>query len=452
MDKKRQGCLLCLRKSTLLLFGFAAFLSCSARADSGEIASPWREYWRNRRTECNAMIERIRKSDASVVLKDGTGKALADRSCRIRQLSSDFAWGCNGLCLGQLGASNALYEAKLSEFFNMVTTTFCPGVMEPKKRHYRFAEGSGEIWRRPPSDRVLRFAHARGMRMKGQPLVCDRWHPDWAKGQTKEEAEAYYRDWFRRVADRYGKRVWYFDVVNEAFDAHWRTPDFPLYRRDTTLSFVDWSFSEAEKIFPRECVLGINMGIAATDWGAHGKRYFDLCARILSKGIRLDAIGFQFHLFNKKEGRALVQLKKWHPDMLRSSYEEFSKLARPLFINEITIPSTILPGDAGRELQAEIAEDLYRFWFSRPEIHGVTWWNLCDGAAWEREDEVKGALLDECMGEKPVYKALRRLIAQEWRTSLSARTDADGRVVFRGFKGAYEADFGDGIVVRFEVH
>ena len=437
---------------SLPLFAFLVFLSWGVRADSGDVASAWRTYWRDSRDGCNAMIERFRKADASVVLKDGKGNVLADKPCRIRQLSTDFTWGCNGLCLGQLGASNALYEAKLSEFFNMVTTTYCPGVMEPKKGQYRFDEGSGEIWRRPPSDRVLKFARARGMRMKGQPLVCDRWHPGWAKGQTKEEAEVYYRDWFRRVADRYGKSVWYFDVVNEAFDAHWRTPDFPLYRGDKSLSFVDWSFAEAEKVFPRECTLGINMGIAATDWNAHGKRYFDLCARILSKNIRLDAIGFQFHLFNKKEGRALVQLKKWHPDMLRRSYEEFSKLDRPLFINEITIPSTILPGDAGRQLQAEIAEDLYRFWFSRPEIHGVTWWNLCDGAAWEREDEVKGALLDERMGEKPVYKALRRLIAQEWRTSLSVRTDADGRVVFRGFKGAYEADFGDGIVVRFEVH
>ena len=435
----------------MTIFAFAALLAVASPV-ADDIASPWRGYWRTRRAECDASIERIRKSDASVVMKDGKGNVLAGRPCRIRQVSSDFAWGCNGVCLGQLGPTNAAYEAKLSEFFNLVTTTFCPGVMEPEKGRYRFAADSEEIWRRPPSDRVLEFARTHGMRMKGQPLVCDRWHPAWGKVQTKEEAESYYRDWFRRVAVRYGKSVWYFDVVNEAFDAHWRTPDFPLYRRDDSLAFVDWSFAEAEKVFPRECILGINMGIAATDWDAHGKRYYDLCARILSKGVRLDAIGFQFHLFSKSEGRAFVKLEKWHPDMLRRSYETFSKLGRPLFINEITIPSTILPGDAGRELQAEIAEDLYRFWFSRPEIHGVTWWNLCDGAAWEGEDNVKGALLDEQVRDKPVFETLRRLIAQEWRTTLSTKTDADGRVAFRGFQGAYEADFGDGIVVRFELH
>lgn len=421
------------------------------QAGNEDVAAPWRAYWAVRRAACEAAIEKHRKSDVSVVLRDDSGQVLANRSCEIRQVASDFIWGCNGLCLGQLGPTNAAYEAKLSEFFNLVTTSFCPGVMEPKKGVYRFDADSKEIWRRPPSDRVLAFARAHGQKMKGQPLVCDRWHPAWAKNQTKAEAEEHYREWFRRVAERYGKSVWYFDVVNEAFDAKSRTPDFPLYRRDESLAFVDWSFAEAAKVFPKDCTLGINMGIAATDWNAAGKRYYELCKRIIDQNIRLDAIGFQFHLFGTRDGRALVQLRRWHPDMLHHQYAEFGKLGRPLYITEITIPSTILPGSAGRELQAEMAEDLYRFWFSCPEIHGVTWWNLCDGAAWGVEDRVKGALLDERMGEKPVYARLRKLITQDWRTRVTAKTDADGRVAFRGFRGDYEADFGTGRIVRFVV-
>ena len=214
---------------------------------------------------------------------------------------------------------------------------------------------------------------------------------------------------------------------------------------------MDWAYAEAEKVFPKECMLGINMGIGATDWNRSGKRYFKLCKRICDKGIRLDAIGFQFHLFSREKGERFVRLEHWHPDMLRRSYDEFAKLRKPLFINEITIPSTILPGEAGRDLQGEIAEDLYRFWFSIPQVAGIIWWNLCDGAAWGGEDRVKGALLDENMAEKPVYKRLRKLIMQDWRTRLSARTDAEGRLSFRGFRGEYEVDFGDGRVCRIQV-
>ena len=416
-----------------------------------ELATPWRKYWAVNRARCIADIETNRKADVSLVMKDADGRIMRNAACDVRQISSDFAFGCNGLCLGQLGPTNAAYEAKLSEFFNLVTTTFCPGVMEPEKGRFRFAADSEEIWRRPPSDRVLDFARAHGMRMKGQPLICDRWHPAWAKSQTKAEAEAYYRDWLRRVAERYGRSVWYFDVVNEAFDTPKRTPDFPLYQGDKTLSFVDWAYAEAEKVFPKECMLGINMGIGATDWNRSGKRYFKLCKRICDKGIRLDAIGFQFHLFSREKGERFVRLEHWHPDMLRRSYDEFAKLRKPLFINEITIPSTILPGEAGRDLQGEIAEDLYRFWFSIPQVAGIIWWNLCDGAAWGGEDRVKGALLDENMAEKPVYKRLRKLIMQDWRTRLSARTDAEGRLSFRGFRGEYEVDFGDGRVCRIQV-
>lgn len=416
-----------------------------------ELATPWRKYWAVNRARCIADIETNRKADVSLVMKDADGRIMRNAACDVRQISSDFAFGCNGLCLGQLGPTNAAYEAKLSEFFNLVTTTFCPGVMEPEKGRCRFDANSEEIWRRPPSDRVLDFARAHGMRMKGQPLICDRWHPAWAKSQTKAEAEAYYRDWLRRVAERYGRSVWYFDVVNEAFDTPKRTPDFPLYQGDKTLSFVDWAYAEAEKVFPKECMLGINMGIGATDWNRSGKRYFKLCKRICDKGIRLDAIGFQFHLFSREKGERFVRLEHWHPDMLRRSYDEFAKLRKPLFINEITIPSTILPGEAGRDLQGEIAEDLYRFWFSIPQVAGIIWWNLCDGAAWGGEDRVKGALLDENMEEKPVYKRLRKLIMQDWRTRLSARTDAEGRLSFRGFRGEYEVDFGDGRVCRIQV-
>ena len=42
------------------------------------------------------------------------------------------------------------------------------------------------------------------------------------------------------------------------------------------------------------------------------------------------------------------------------------------------------------------------------------------------EDRVKGALINERMEAKPVYRRLRKLIAQEWRTRLSARTDSSG--------------------------
>ena len=65
----------------MTIFAFVALLAVTSPA-SDDIASPWREYWRTRRAECNASIERIRKSDVSVALRDDKGNVLADKPCR----------------------------------------------------------------------------------------------------------------------------------------------------------------------------------------------------------------------------------------------------------------------------------------------------------------------------------------------------------------------------------
>ena len=433
------------------LFGLivAGILPVLAQAaDMEDVARPWRDYWNAHRAQCEADIEVVRKSNGRIVITDENGSPMPGAECLIRQTGSDFVWGCSGLSLGQLGSMEAEYDAKLAEIFNMVTTTFCPGAMRPEPDVWRFDEDSAEIYRRPPSDRVLAFCRKHGLKMKGQPLLCDHWHPKWAMKQTKAEAEVFYREWFRGVADRYGMTVWYFDVVNEAFDTWKRTPDFPLYGGDEELPFVDWAFAEAGKVFPTNCLLGINMGINSTTWDdgpRGGKRYFRLCKRILDGGHRLDAIGFQFHLFGPERMREMLGLKLWHPDSLKESYRTFATLGRPLYINEITIPAVTLPGAAGEALQAEVAEDLYRFWFSCKELKGVTWWNLFDGATWVNEGGSNGALLDRFMREKPAYTTLRRLIKREWNTSFLAKAGDDGAVSFRGFRGTYEA-----IVMRNE--
>jgi len=425
------------RKKTAIAVAVAACSLCAFAAQNGVSMKAWREYWDARRAEQDEAISRIRQRDYVLVLTDENGAPLTNASVEVRQVSSDFVWGCAALSLGQLGDKNAVYEAKLSEFFNTVTTTFCPDALVPQSGVWRFDETTQDIWRRPPPDRVLAFARAHRMRFKGQPLLCDHWHPAWGRNQTKREAEDFYREVFRRVAERYGLSAWAFDVVNEAFCAKGRNPRFPLYGGDENVPFVDWAYAEAAKVFPPECALNINMGIEATDWNNEGRRYYELCKRIVDAGIRLDGIGFQFHLFSSGDLARMIRMEHWHPQMLADFFAKIGSLKRPVYINEITIPSTLLPGAAGEAIQAEVAADLYRFWFACPEIRGVTWWNLMDGAAWKGEDVVKGALLDDFGREKPVYQALRQLITREWNTSFHAKTDEKGRIRFRGFAGTY---------------
>lgn len=133
-----------------------------------------------------------------------------------------------------------------------------------------------------------------------------------------------------------------------------------------------------------------------------------------------------------------------------NSYEGHGVFKLPLYITEITIPGA---GPDGESLQAEVLRDYYRLWFSVPMMAGITYWNFADGTAVEGENEAKGGLVDEAMQPKPAYRALERLIHEEWSTRVQARTDDRGVAGFRGFYGRYEAVVSHGGVTRkFEVN
>jgi len=104
----------------------------------------------------------------------------------------------------------------------------------------------------------------------------------------------------------------------------------------------------------------------------------------------------------------------------------------------VTIPSTFEgTREQGEALQAEMARNLYRLWFSIENMTGIIYWNLKDGLAWKNEGDCLGCLLDQDCREKPSYQALYQLIRREWMTNERLMSDEAGKAALRGFKGEY---------------
>ena len=93
-------------------------------------------------------------------------------------------------------------------------------------------------------------------------------------------------------------------------------------------------------------------------------------------------------------------------------------------------------------IQAVIARNLYRLWFSEPGVTGITWWNVVDGGGASGEPSYSG-LYDIDMDKKPVYEVLDNLINHEWKTNLTVRSDENGLLKFRGFRGVYKLSWKD---------
>jgi GH35 family endo-1,4-beta-xylanase len=175
------------------------------------------------------------------------------------------------------------------------------------------------------------------------------------------------------------------------------------------------------------------------------------------KGARIDAIGMQYHLFNRRENEYDATRLTLNPESLYKHMDLYSNFGKPLQITEVTVPAySWEPED--EEIQAEIIEKLYSIWFSHPNVEQIIYWNLVDGYAhvWDPDlEKIKasqgnmslgenyyyGGLLRFDLSPKPAYYTIKNLIQNVWHTEETLVTSEKGTCSFRGFYGEYELEF-----------
>ncbi|MBQ2240939.1 MAG: endo-1,4-beta-xylanase, partial [Clostridia bacterium] len=195
--------------------------------------------------------------------------------------------------------------------------------------------------------------------------------------------------------------------------------------------------------------------------------YYAYTEAAILKGARIDAVGMQYHLFNKREEEYEKSRQMLNPRLLYAHMDMYSRLGKPLQITEITIPSYSWdPED--EELQAEMLEKLYSVWFSHPNVEQIIYWNLVDGYAhlWDPDpDKIRASQGDMTLGEnyyyggllrfdmspKPAYLKLKELLQEKWHTEAKAVTDTDGCISFRGFYGTYNIEIDGKTVTEIDL-
>lgn len=189
------------------------------------------------------------------------------------------------------------------------------------------------------------------------------------------------------------------------------------------------TFKLADQVFPKKVQLFIN------DY-ANNENYANQVKDLLGQGCRIDVMGSQMHLFNPQQCLDIADGKSIEtPQQVWDKMATISKAGLPIHLSEITITS---PGDdqKGREIQATIARNLYRLWFSIEPMMGITWWNIVDDCGAPGEPAISG-IFTRNMEPKPAFFALDQLINKEWKTNATIIVDKNNTARFRGFKGLY---------------
>ena len=421
-----------------------------------ELFDEQEDSWKQRADEG---IERYRKGDGRLTVVDKEGNPVPNAKIKLIQKSHEFRFGANIFMLDELETpeKNKKYKAYFTDVFNMATLPFYWDTLEPEKGKPRYAKDSPKIYRRPAPDLCIEFCEKHGIEPREHALAYENFFPKWLYDASVEEVKRELERRYAEISERYADKIPTIEVTNEMSWTNGRTAfyDEPDY--------IEWCFKLAEKYFPNN-ELVINEGTSAA-WGdkcrASDKYYAYIEANML-KGARIDAIGMQYHLFNKREDEYENTRLTLNPEKLYKHMDLYSNLGKPLQVTEVTVPAYSWEAE-DEEMQAEIIEKLYSIWFSHPNVEQVIYWNLVDGYAhlWDPDPEkIKASQGDMTLGEnyyyggllrfdlspKPAYFRIKELLQKRWHTETELLTDENGTAEFRGFYGDYCAN------VEFGVH
>ena len=403
------------------------------------ISDTYRRQWAEVEPRITEGIRTFRMAQADLRVVDAAGRRIPGAQVSLRQIRHSFLFGANCFLLGGYDDAvlNRLYEERFLQLFNAATVAMYWKELEREPGKPRYAAGSERVWRRPPTDPVIDWCRTHDLCINGHTLVWDnpKWQvPTWLPKDRAEVGRLLAKR-IRELAARYGRVVQRWDVLNEKLNSFNCTPHHGDvgYPED----FDILAFREAVAAMPREATLMIND--YQNSWDPAYREYHKLIDRLVASGARIDAVGLQCHTF-AVEG--MLEICRGGPRLrpadVFGALDNYRDLARPLHVSEITIPQPTEDA-AGEEAQAVVARDLYRLWFSHPQVNSITWWNLPDGGAAPGEDKVLSGLIDRQHRPKAAFNVLDQLINHEWMTRADGLTaDVDGQVRVRAFKGEYE--------------
>ena len=378
-------------------------------------------------------IQQHRTGELTLTVLDAAGKPLPGADVLVEMKAHKFLFGCNIYAFGKCGSDELerAYRDRFSELLNFATLGFYWSSYE-RQRGQTIADYVGQ---------AAAWCREQGIRTKGHPLCWHQTTPAWLADLSEQEVEQAQFARIEREIAHFRGRIDTWDVLNEAIvmpdHQGGKNPVAALCRRLGQAGLIARCFETARRTNPAATLLLNDFRLDPP--------YEKLIRQCLDAGVTIDAIGLQSHMHGHY----------WGAEHTWNTCERFAKFGKPLHFTEVTIVSGPRPKDARREgkryggwettpdgeaRQAEQAVEFYRVLFSHPAVHAVTWWDFSDLRAWQG---APAGLVRKDMSPKPIYTRLKDLIRRQWWTApQQLKTDAQGKVTFRGFLGRYELTAG----------
>ncbi len=364
------------------------------------------------RKAAEARIEKVRKGDLTVLVKDGAGRPVPGAQVAVRMKKHAFLWGT---AVNASAFSNGrLTPENLDRYRQEILKNFNFSVMENETKWPQWSN----VANRPATIKVIDWLRDNGVKVRGHNLVWPSWNNSnvkeavAAKDDPPQLAKAILDHISETTTELRGKFVdW--DVINETFTNH----DFmDILGRQV---MVDW-FKAARAGDPAARLYINDFNIIAGDDKAHQDDYAATIKYLIDAGAPVDGIGLQGHFPSRVTPM----------DELIARVERFAAFGRELEVTEFDINTS------DEATQADYTRDVMTYMFSNPSVKAFVMWGFWEGAHWIPS----GAMMRRDWSLKPNGKVYQDLVFRKWWTSADGKTGAKGSFSTRAFLGDYEIE------------
>ncbi len=364
------------------------------------------------RKTAEAQIEKIRKSDLTVLVKDKNGKPVrgAEVSVRMQKHAFPFGTAVSGAAFSgvRITPENlAIYKQHIPQLFNF-------SVMENETKWPQWANEAS----RPATITTIDWLRENGLQVRGHNLVWPSWNNTNVKAaqDARNDPAALAKVILDHIAETTAAlsgRVVNWDVLNEPFTNH----DFmDILGRH---AMVDW-FNAARAGDPKARLYVNDFSILSGEDKAHQDDYAATIQYLIGQGAPLDGIGLQSH-FPARVTPIEEVLKR---------LDRFAAFGKDLEITEFDIDT------ADEATQADYTRDFMTVAFSNPSVKAFVMWGFWEGAHWRPN----GAMFRRDWSLKPNGEVYKDLVFKQWWTNADGKTGAQGTYRTRGFLGDYEVN------------
>ncbi len=255
------------------------------------------------------------------------------------------------------------------------------------------------------ADRIVAFAEANDMRVKGHTLV---WHsqlPAWlTQLNTADAVRTAMVNHVATVAEHYRGRVVAWDVVNEAWEngRALRASVFQTYLGET---FIDEAFHAARAADPEARLYYNDFG--GEGMGRKATAIYDMVVRLLERQVPIDGVGLQMH--TQSQGGPSVQ-------DFNANLQRLANLGLDVIISEMDVRSCLM-GDVPMDQQLAMQRDRYfelvNACVTQPACTEVSVWGISDQLSWlNNQDGCEAGelplplLFDDAFSKKPAFEGV----------------------------------------------